>query len=349
MEGALVNEPAAQPAPAPPDPSDRLSGVVERERRRPRRAGLSELDLRIVGYLRRNGRTTSIEIGRWLGVPETTVRAHVRSLEDEGVLQVVGRPNPYHFGFTFQVILALTFEFGAAKTASHHLLALPEVTACSLVTGRFDVLATAFLRSREDLDMLLGRLEAVPGVQKCETLVVLRVYKAMMGRTGVDEEGSWLPFRPPTGGPFALDPLDRQICEHWVPDGRVTSAEITRQLGAAPATVHRKMRRLLEQDTIRPEAWANSPAFGFEAEAILGIRTALDRTAAVAQSLTSLPPVTYLVRVAGRYDLVAGVTLTSLEDLRVFLDVDLPRIEGILAVESFFQIDSRMRMAGRIS
>ena len=55
---------------------------------------LSELDLSIIDALVVNGRTSNREIGRYLGVADGTVRAHLRRLEDAGILRICAQVHP---------------------------------------------------------------------------------------------------------------------------------------------------------------------------------------------------------------------------------------------------------------
>jgi DNA-binding Lrp family transcriptional regulator len=348
---------AASPAPAAPAagapapfPPERSASLVERERRRAPHTALSPVDLAIVRALQANGRLPSNEIARALGIPDKAVRARIRDLEESGAIRIVGRPNPFHFGFTFDAVLALNVEFGALPRVGVHVTSLPEIIVSGAVLGRYDLFAFTVLRSRSELSELLGRLAEVPGIRSCETFMVLRSSKATLGRIGVDDGQNLGTFRPAsTENPVVLDALDRQICAQLLQAGRISSAEIARQLGAAQATVHRKLRRLLDQDTIRVDVQPNHPVFGFEVEAVIGIRAQIDQVAQVSQKLAQHPAVIALLRVLGQYHLVAWVVVANADDLRAFLDVDLPQVQGVEAVEPLAWLEIHKRLPGRLS
>jgi DNA-binding Lrp family transcriptional regulator len=324
--------------------------LTERERRHRPRTALSTLDLQVARALRTDGRRPSNELARALGVPEKTVRARIRALEDTGALRIVGRPNPFHLGFTFDAILALNVEFGSLARVGAHVASLPEIIVSGAVLGRYDLFAWTVLRSRSELNDLLQRLAEVPGIRSCETLMVLRTSKATLGRIALDEERVAGTFRPPAPDTaIVLDALDRRICALLMADGRLSSAEIARRLDAAQATVHRKLRRLLAQDTIRVEVQPNHAALGFEVEAVIGIRARVDRVSTVTQRLVEHPAVISLSRVLGQYHLVAYVVVANADDLRAFLDVDLPRVEGIEAVEPLAWLEIHKHLPGRVS
>jgi Lrp/AsnC family transcriptional regulator, regulator for asnA, asnC and gidA len=61
---------------------------------------LDPTDRAIVRVLQRNGRTSNTEIGRALGLTETTIRKRIARLVDEGLVNVVAVPTPEAVGTT---------------------------------------------------------------------------------------------------------------------------------------------------------------------------------------------------------------------------------------------------------
>ncbi len=62
-----------------------------------------------------------------------------------------------------------------------------------------------------------------------------------------------------------------------------------------------------------------------------------------------MPAVIYLARVAGQYHLVARVVVSNFDDLRLFLDVDLPRTGAVEAVEPLVLLETPKRRPGRMA
>jgi DNA-binding Lrp family transcriptional regulator len=326
-------------------PAGELPSPVENGAPRP---SLGEVDFQIAALLSEAPRMPSIEIARRLGLSDYVVRARLQSLAQGRTLRVVGRPNHFHFGYSFWAILLLNVEFGTVERVVEFVASMPEIMVSSVVAGRFDLFAWTLLRSQDELRALHRRLAGAPGIRNCETQVVLNNYKALLGRISRDPLPRPAPFQRPRGVRIILDELDLEICRRLLGNARMPGAEIARQVGAPLTTVHRKMHRLFAQDTIRPEIFPDVKAFGFNVEAIIGLRTVPDQVAVVAEHLVALPDVNYVARVAGRYDLVARIIVPDFDDMQRFLDLDLPRVRGIEAVEPLTVLETTSQRFGRI-
>jgi DNA-binding Lrp family transcriptional regulator len=320
---------------AVPLESDDALPSAARDTGRPRiqQTQLSEVDLRIAQALSIVGRMPTNLIARNLELSDHIVRTRLQQMEENGILRVVGRPNPFHFGYSFSAILAIDVEFGTVERVAGYVERLPEITVSNVVAGRFDLFAWTTLHSRDELRTLHRKLAEGPGIRNCETLVVLRTRKALLGRVSLEAIPQLPPFQRPDR-PVSLDAMDLQICRRLMRSARTPQTEIARALGAPVTTVHRKMHRVLDQDTIRPEVFPDLKAFGFDVEAVIGIRVAARQMGKVVHRLFALPDVNYLARVTGRYDLIARVIVPNFDDLQEFLDVDLSEVDGIEAIES---------------
>ncbi len=72
--------------------------------------------------------------------------------------------------------------------------------------------------------------------------------------------------------------------------------------------------------------------------ALIGIRTDGHRMLEVAQKVSELSEVVYLVVVSGRYDILAEVFCRDHEDLLKFITEKLYRIEGLRESETFLHL-----------
>ena len=139
---------------------------------------LDATDREIIRLLQRNGRTSNTEIGRALGLTETTIRKRIARLLDEGFVNIVAVPTPKAVGTTMSAIIGVSVDLGALDTASRTLAALPEVRYLGISTGRYDVILEAFFTDTEHLlSFVSERLGTLPEVTGVETSIILRVDK----------------------------------------------------------------------------------------------------------------------------------------------------------------------------
>jgi len=139
---------------------------------------LDATDREILRVLQRNGRKSNTEIGRALGLTETTIRKRIARLVDEDLVNIVAVPTPRAVGSTLSAIIGVSVELTELDRVSQTLAKAPEVRYLGLSTGRYDIILEAFFSDSEHLLAFVSqRLGALPGVSGVETSIVLRVDK----------------------------------------------------------------------------------------------------------------------------------------------------------------------------
>lgn len=135
-----------------------------------------------------------------------------------------------------------------------------------------------------------------------------------------------------------LDEIDRQIIEALHLDGRVAFAQIAEQLSVSPGMIRQRYNRLVERGNLKVVAITNPLRRGFEAMAMIGIRADGSKLLEVAEKISKLDEVIYLVISSGRFDIFAEVVCRDHEDLLRFITQRLSTIEGVRDSESFMHL-----------
>jgi Lrp/AsnC family transcriptional regulator, regulator for asnA, asnC and gidA len=139
---------------------------------------LDATDREIIRALQRNGRTSNTEIGRSLGLTETTIRKRLARLVEEELVNIVAVPTPRAVGVTLSAIIGISVKLGDLETVSKTVSKSPEVRYVGLSTGRYDLILEAFFNDSEHLlSFVSEKLGALPGVSGVETSIILRVDK----------------------------------------------------------------------------------------------------------------------------------------------------------------------------
>jgi Lrp/AsnC family transcriptional regulator for asnA, asnC and gidA len=136
----------------------------------------------------------------------------------------------------------------------------------------------------------------------------------------------------------ALDDADRYIIDALRQDGRIAFAQIAQQLNVSPGMIRVRYNRLVDLGVLKVVAITNPLRLGFKTMAMIGIRTDGDRMLEVAEAVSALEEVVYLIVVSGRYDIMAEVNCRDHEDLLRFLTEKLHKIEGVREAESFIHL-----------
>jgi Lrp/AsnC family transcriptional regulator, regulator for asnA, asnC and gidA len=134
------------------------------------------------------------------------------------------------------------------------------------------------------------------------------------------------------------DVIDLQIIEALQKDGRVAFAQIAEQLNVSAGMIRIRYNRLVEEGYLKVVAITNPLRMGFKAMAMIGIRVEGSKLLDVAEKISKLNEVIYLVASSGRFDLFAEVVCRDHEDLLRFITEKLSTIDGVRESESFLHL-----------
>ena len=134
-----------------------------------------------------------------------------------------------------------------------------------------------------------------------------------------------------------LDRLDTTIIEALQKDGREPFRRIAASAGVSEATVRARYGRLCEDGILQVTAVTNPLGLGFEAEAMIGIRTS-GSPEAIAEQIAQWDEADYVVITAGRFDVIVEVLCV---DRRHLLDVTnrIRALDGVHSTESFLYLE----------
>jgi Lrp/AsnC family transcriptional regulator for asnA, asnC and gidA len=132
----------------------------------------------IISSLREDGRISNREIARRLGVSEGTIRAHVKRLEEQGLMKISAVTMLGALRMRAAAQVGVFVEEGRAREVADALAAIPEMTFVAITFGQFDIIAIPLVETREELlNLLSDRIAAIPGVRRTETIEILRNVK----------------------------------------------------------------------------------------------------------------------------------------------------------------------------
>jgi len=135
-----------------------------------------------------------------------------------------------------------------------------------------------------------------------------------------------------------LDATDLKIIEALRKDGRVAFAQIAEQLNVSPGMIRQRYNRLVEQGYLKVVAITNPLRMGFTTMAMIGIRVDGSKLLTVADKISRLDEVIYMIISSGRFDIFAEVVCRNHEDLLRFITERLSVIDGVRESESFMHL-----------
>ncbi len=135
-----------------------------------------------------------------------------------------------------------------------------------------------------------------------------------------------------------IDPIDQYIIEALQRDGREAFAQIAEQLKVSPGMIRQRYNRLVELGFLKVVAVTNPLMMGVRKMAMIGIRTDGGKLMQVAEKLSELKEVVYLVILSGRYDIMIEVFCRDHEELLKFMTEKLSTVDGVRDTESFMHL-----------
>jgi Lrp/AsnC family transcriptional regulator for asnA, asnC and gidA len=105
-------------------------------------------------------------------------------------------------------------------------------------------------------------------------------------------------------------------------------------VGLSDAAVRVRVQRLLDNDVMQIVAVTDPLQLGFTRQAMVGIRTEGD-TQLVADRLTEMTEVTYVVTTAGSFDLIIEVVCEDDEELLDLVSRRIRILAGVASTETF--------------
>lgn len=134
-------------------------------------AGLDETDLQIVDALRADGRLSVRALAEQVHISRANAYARLQRLQRDGVITgFTARVDPDRLGLTTGAYVSVSIEQNTWREVLEALTALPGVERVALVGAEFDLLVEVRARDNHELrDVVLGRIQAVPGVRATRT------------------------------------------------------------------------------------------------------------------------------------------------------------------------------------
>ena len=137
--------------------------------------------------------------------------------------------------------------------------------------------------------------------------------------------------------PRSLDSIDQAIIEALQKNGREPFRRIAADVGVSEATIRARYARLCEDDILQVTGVTNPLGLGFEAQAMVGIRTS-GAPEPVADAISQWEEAGYVVITAGQFDLLVELVCA---DRRQLLDATtrIRELDGVVSTESFVYLE----------
>lgn len=318
---------------------------------------LEELDGKILHALQLAPRASFRSIAEVIGAPEQAVARRYRKLHRDGVVRVVGLPDPRVYGDS-QWVVRVRAKPDDLPRLAEALVRRPEVTHANVLSGWTELVCIIRAPLGEGKDSILQRLPRTSTVLALEVDLVLHVY-------GEPANAQWTAYghtldalqvdmiRRDTGpvdgqaGPATLDEEDQALLDALAADGRASHTRLAHGTGWSSARVKRRIVALEASGALVFDVDLLPALLGFSVNAILWLTVPPRHLAAVADDIAAHEQVASVVAVTGRNNVMAVVICRDVEDLYNYLAERLAGIEKIQSYDVSIRT-RRLKQAGSI-
>ncbi len=136
------------------------------------------IDRRLIQLLQENAHQSSEVLAKRLGVSSSTIRRRIKTLIQKEIIRIVARPDPTKIGYAIMAISAFDIEHENLQPVLDTLNNRPDIHWLAAVSGRFDVMASVWATSTDELFKQLDEIGKIEGIKNIETFVCLHVRKS---------------------------------------------------------------------------------------------------------------------------------------------------------------------------
>mgnify|MGYP003807537361 CR=1 FL=1 len=135
-----------------------------------------------------------------------------------------------------------------------------------------------------------------------------------------------------------LDATAKAIIEQLQEDSRRSYAAIATAVGLSEAAVRQRVQKLIDGGVVQIVAVTDPLHVGFQRQAMVGIKVRGD-IGPVAEAVSAIPEVDYVVTTAGSFDLLAEVVCEDDAHLLEVISHRMRTLPGVAETETFVYLE----------
>lgn len=135
---------------------------------------MDEMDRKLLALLQTDAREPTSSIARKLGVSRSTVQSRITRLEQRGIIGgYTVRLSDDYARARIRAHVLITVAPKLAPRVDAELKKMPEVTSLYSISGVNDLIAIMAAETTSEMDRVIDRIGAIPGIERTTTSIVL--------------------------------------------------------------------------------------------------------------------------------------------------------------------------------
>jgi DNA-binding Lrp family transcriptional regulator len=313
-------------------------------------------DLDLIAALQHAPRAPLSLLAEVLDVSASTVGRRLARLESDRLLRVIGQLDWSVSGEGHPWHVWVTAKPGSAPEVARRLADLPGTTLVAVTAGQSDVYCSVLpARRAETRELLTRSIPATPGVRAARSELVLSATAKSdawrLARLTEDQvrlltkqAAEDTPTGPrPAPAPAPLTDDELRTLRLLAADGRMTAAQVSRELGIGQSTAYRITQSLLQRGLVRPRVEIEPGLLGYALEAVVALTVSPGAIRDVAAALADHPSARYVSTTAGASCVVHQGVFRDENALADFLTRDLADLPGVLSFDVSIVLEALRR------
>jgi Lrp/AsnC family transcriptional regulator for asnA, asnC and gidA len=266
---------------------------------------MNDVDIKIIKELQENGRATSTEVAKRLGMHRSTVSKRIKQLLDNGIINIRALPNLDKLGYRAQALILVDVHYSRIEDVVAELQSDFNVNLILTLFGRSNLLlAVHFFNWENLLNFVSARLSRIEGVNRVETHFISEIKQRYFG---IFENSSDV---------LQIDDVDQKIMERLTENGRHTALHLSNDIGISLPTCLKKIHYLLMNNLITIRALPNPTRFGYVADVFVLLQVKHEEVENICLILGSFNDLHSLyVLFSGSYNILFGIHKNTPEEL----------------------------------
>ena len=136
-----------------------------------------------------------------------------------------------------------------------------------------------------------------------------------------------------------LDDVDKGIIGALQVEGRRPYSRIAADLGVSESVVRYRAQRLEQASVLQVVGIADPLRIGFDRMALIGVKVRPGTVDEVCAAVTAFPETSYVVAIAGSFDVLVEVVCRDTAHFTELLTQRLHQVDGVVSAESFLVLE----------
>ncbi len=139
---------------------------------------MDELDKKILGILKEQGRIPYVNLAQMLKVSEATIRYRVRNLLEKGIIKrFTVEIDPAKLGFRSRAVVGIDADPEDFLSVINKLMGIEEIKGLATSTGDHMMIAEVWARSSEELLQIINKIGEIKGIKRICPAIILEELK----------------------------------------------------------------------------------------------------------------------------------------------------------------------------